>query len=307
MSICAIIVTYNPDVSMLLTLIESVDKQVDVLCIVDNGSSADFYLNFPFDYISNFKFIKLEDNFGLGTALNKGIELARKLGMEFVLFLDQDSICSQGMVSCLVKHYKECTLLKVAEIGPRFIDINNSNISQHVNYRTLRVGHIPCPEKLSVVQTDVLITSGSLIPIHVLDFVGPMDESLFIDHIDTEWCLRAKSKGYVLLGDCEALMSHNLGEYRKRIWFIYWREVPVHKAFRYYYIFRNSVLLYHRKYVPWSWIRIDLIRLIEIFGFTLLFGPYRLDKITMMFQGIRDAFLGKTGKLPSCQNRNSDS
>lgn len=300
MRLLSVIVTYHPDVKRLVDVLTILSGKVDSVFVVDNGSSFSDESNVLLASFPNVSLISLFENTGIAFALNVGIQRARELNATHILLMDQDSLPRSDMISLMSAHLEVFKGEEpVAAIGPRFIDVNNGAISQHVHFEALRIGRIPCPEKTPYVPTDFLITSGSLIPLHVLDDVGPMDETLFIDHVDTEWCLRAKSKGYELLGDCEALMEHDLGEYRKRIWFFRWREVPVHKAFRYYYIFRNSVLLYRRKYIPWSWIRIDLIRLIQIFGFTLLFGPDRLGKIAMMFRGVRDAFLGKTGKLGS--------
>ena len=39
----------------------------------------------------------------------------------------------------------------------------------------------------------MLISSGCLIPLSAIDTIGEMDEELFIDHVDTDWFLRAKS------------------------------------------------------------------------------------------------------------------
>jgi rhamnosyltransferase len=44
----------------------------------------------------------------------------------------------------------------------------------------------------------------------VLDVVGGMNDSLFIDYVDIEWCLRAKNLGYEILGCYRALMNHYL-------------------------------------------------------------------------------------------------
>jgi len=54
-----------------------------------------------------------------------------------------------------------------------------------------------------VLETDMLIASGCLIPADVLRDVGLMDDALFIDHVDTDWCMRARARGYRLLGVCE--------------------------------------------------------------------------------------------------------
>lgn len=301
MKILAVVVTYNPDFCRLKSVLDALNQQVSHTVLIDNGSSDQRGIVQLVESNKKITCMPLSENQGLGTALNLGISQARRLQADYVLLMDQDSVFMDNAVLRLSSRFGSGldNTQRIAAIGPRFVDAQKGVASEHVKFELTKIGRIPCRENQPYVSTDFLITSGSLIPLRVLDDVGPMDETLFIDHVDTEWCLRARSKGYVLLGDCEALMEHDLGEYRKRIWFFRWREVPVHKAFRYYYIFRNSFLLYRRKYIPWSWIRIDLIRLIQIFGFTLLFGPDRLGKIAMMFRGVRDAFLGKSGKFGS--------
>jgi len=78
--------------------------------------------------------------------------------------------------------------------------------------------------------------------------VGLMDEDLFIDHVDSEWCFRAKAKGFQLFGVGGAAMTHALGERRKEIWFLRRRIVTLHKPFRYYYIFRVGYPLPSRRH-----------------------------------------------------------
>ena len=101
---------------------------------------------------------------------------------------------------------------------------------------------LDCDQADAVVNVDFLLSSGSLLPLSALANIGLMDESLFIDHVDTEWCFRAKAHGFQLFGVCDAVMTHALGERRKEIWFLRQRVVPFHKPFRYYYMFRNSFL-----------------------------------------------------------------
>jgi rhamnosyltransferase len=127
-----------------------------------------------------------------------------------------------------------------------------------------------------------------LISIDVLDAVGGMDEELFIDQVDTEWVLRARAQGYITWGHCEAVMAHSLGESRQRVWFGRWREIPFHKPFRYYYMFRNSILLQRRSYPCWAWRRLDAIRLLQILVLITLYHPDRFNALQMSLRGLKD-------------------
>ena len=132
---------------------------------------------------------------------------------------------------------------------------------------------------------------------NVLDAVGEMDEQLFIDQVDTEWVLRARANGYMTWGHCEAAMDHSLGEQRRRVWLGRWREIPLHKPFRYYYMFRNSVLLQRRNYPCWAWRRVDTIRLLQILVFVAMFHPDRFQALYRMLQGLHDGILSGKGQV----------
>jgi len=126
--------------------------------------------------------------------------------------------------------------------------------------------------------------------------IGIMDESLFIDHVDTEWFLRAKAKGYASFGICGTIMEHKLGDYLFNFWFGKKRTLPVHSPLRLYYVFRNSILLYKRPYVSKKWIVNDVIRLCLMFIlFSIRVSP-RVKFFMMMTKGIYDGVRGKNGK-----------
>ena len=133
--------------------------------------------------------------------------------------------------------------------------------------------------------------------IQAINTIGGMDEDLFIDHIDTDWFLRALSLGWRSYGICDALMEHSLGEDTRRIWLGRWRYIPVHKPFRYYYIYRNSLLLYKRTYTSARWIQGDLLRLILLFPILSFLGPKGLHNARMMGLGLLHGVVGKTGRL----------
>ena len=297
--VAAVVISYNPNIDRMRLGIEKLLGQVGTVIVVDNGSAT--CVGQMVETIANacLVFRPLGINMGIGAALNVGINIARGMGAEFALLMDQDSLARAGMVETLLRTYYK--LIRegsgVAAVGPRFIDSETGSASSHARFARWHVGRVDCGRSESAVRVDFLITSGSLIPIEVLETVGGMDESLFIDHVDTEWVLRAKSLGYDSFGDCVALMEHSLGEYRINIWCFRWREVPVHRPFRYYYIFRNSCMLYRRPYMVWAWKRVDVVRLVQICVFTLVFGPQRLLKMHMMWRGICDGLRGRGGSM----------
>ncbi len=298
--VCAIAVTFNPDLRKLERMLLALAPQVGRVVVVDNGSANVGEVAVLVASTSGARLLSLGRNLGIGAALNRGVDEARRELVDAVLLMDQDSVPSSTMVADLERGLEAASkgnVRGVAAIGPRFRDGVSGNLSRHVVFSRWRVGRVDCFSAEEPVAVDFLITSGTLIPVNALAAVGPFDEGLFIDHVDTEWVLRAGAKGFQTFGDCVAIMEHDLGEYRKRVWALRWREVPMHKPFRYYYIFRNSLWLRRQPHASSAWRRADATRLVQIFVFMLVFHPNRWTVFKMMLNGARDSLRGRMGSM----------
>jgi rhamnosyltransferase len=74
-------------------------------------------------------------------------------------------------------------------------------------------------------------------------------------------------------------------------------HLPVHQPFRYYYVYRNSMLLWRRDYPSRRWKHTDMLRLAKMLLVFSLFTGQRLRNLGMMVRGIRDGLKGRTGPL----------
>jgi rhamnosyltransferase len=297
--IIAIVVTYQPELDDLIRLLHALVSQVDSVIIVDNGSDIDISLCCNHYSSREVSVLRLDKNMGVAFAQNTGIREATKMNATQVLLLDHDSIPDSNMVSVLIE--ADLKLLqsgeKVAAVGPRY-KFHNTNLSSFfVRFGLFRFEKIYCTDKgcPEYVPVDFLISSGCLISLNAIFEVGFMDDSLFVDHVDTEWFLRAKAKGYKFFGICNAIMEHKLGDYLFNFWFVKKLTLPVHSPLRLYYIFRNSILLYKRPYVSKKWIVNDVIRLCLMFILFSIRVPPRLKFFMMMTKGIYDGVRGKSG------------
>lgn len=302
LGVMAVVVTYHPDTAALQRLLRATLPQVEQLVIVDNGSSLP--VSALASLAASVELLSLESNEGLAAAQNLGIRRALDRGADHVLLLDQDSVPESGMVKELIRVSRELTDsgVKVGAVGPRYTGLaDDEEPSRFVRFGRLGFSaRAPAPGAAST-ECDFLIASGSLIPAESLRVVGLMEAGLFIDHVDTEWCLRAAAKGYRLFGATGALMRHGLGERTTKLWFLRRRKVAQHSPFRYYYMFRNSLLLMRRSYAPRAWKRCDRTRLLQVMVFFgLLRGP-RLRNLGMMLRGIRDGLRGVQGPMQSPQ------
>jgi rhamnosyltransferase len=245
--VCAVVVTYHPDPARLAEVLGHIEAQVDHTVVIDNTRF----------------------NRGLAAAQNDGIALARAGGATHVLLLDQDSVPQPGMTGRLLAALRRLQArgVRVACVGPR-----------------LRCYGSDCRARA---ECDVLISSGSLIPMAVLDEVGGMEEAFFIDQVDTEWCLRARALGYRVFGVREALLDHRPGESMSWVWLGSWRRLIRHPPFRYYTIFRNTLVLCRRQYAIPRFVAFQLCWLAALFVAFGLLGR-RNGTLPMMLRGIAD-------------------
>jgi rhamnosyltransferase len=299
-SVCAVVITYHPDLENLKILLASLSSQVFQVVIVDNGSTASLE-SFAASQkqIQNLVVLSLGENFGIGYAQNVGIEHAKNLGVDYVALFDQDSCPEADMIQTLCAAAVELQVsgVPLAAVAPCYKDTQGGVLSTFVRVGLFGFKRTALVQNSGPVEADFLISSGSLIPISALVDIGGVDASLFIDHVDTEWCFRAKGMGYKLFGVPDAIMLHSLGDHRIRFWFLRWRTVPYHSPFRYYYMFRNSILLQRRSYMPFNWKMADLGRCVRAMLFFGLFSSSRGACLKMMFRGVLDGVAGRTGKM----------
>jgi rhamnosyltransferase len=294
----AVIVTFHPDLPMLGRVLAAVKPQVTRIVIVDNGSTNAALENFCGGY-RDVRLLRLPQNRGLAAGQNEGIATAIGAGASHVLLLDQDSVPQPQMVERLREALDklEQERLNVAAVGPRFRVDASGAISSFKSLGLIGLRSVTCCSEQGIVASDFLISSGMLISARSLEEIGLMDEGLFIDQVDTEWCLRARSHGFRLFGVCAALLDHTLGEEVLNVWFWRWRRVHCHKPFRYYFIFRNTLLLFRRKYAPLRWCLYEVWHLFGLVAFCGLIGRDGKSRFKMMKRGVLDGVRGTMGPL----------
>jgi rhamnosyltransferase len=303
LKVCAVVVSFFPDIAILRRLMIATVPQVEAVVVVDNGTSDSAFDTFCSQPESEkVAIIRQPCNVGLAAAFNIGIEWARKRSFSHVLLLDQDSEPKEGMVENLAMalSVRSCGR-RIAAAGPRFHDTQEDRYAPFVRIGFPFNRRIYCTGKTGLVDCDFLISSGVLIPLSVLDDVGGMDEGLFIDNVDLEWSFRARSRGYSLVGVEAASMNHRLGQSRCRMPF-FPEPIVVHHPIRLYYIMRNRLLLYRLSHVPAVWIAQDIPRIaMKFLLFFLLIRP-RFQNLLFMLKGLRDGLFGRRGPLADSES-----
>lgn len=296
--VCAVVVTYQPEIKSLQRLLDIVTNQVESVFVVDNGSNSLLIDAASIKRGKNIVFLPLGQNLGIAEAQNRGIAEARLVGATHVILFDQDSAPSTHMVADLVECAKqiESSGRRVASVGPRYYDDRQNNPPPFIRIRNFRVDRCVRPEENNAVQVDYLIASGCLISMEALKTVGDMNSELFIDYVDIEWGLRAGTFGYVNIGCFGATMEHSLGDEPIRFLGV---AYPARSPLRHYYMFRNAVHLYKMKHIRTQWKFVDGYRLLFKFVFYALFARPALAHVRMMGLGLWHGLIGRTGKYPA--------
>lgn len=278
----AVIVLYNPDVALLERCIDSLATQVEELCIIDNSENAhDSILN---KQNIKIKYIPLRKNVGIAAAQNIGIRYFVERDYNFILFCDQDSVSPKGLVDELFGMFLLLSVkYDISAIGP--LPLNRKTGEPYIYKQDILAEKKEDGYEYCIMRN--IISSYSLIPIENFKDVGLMEESLFIDFVDYEWCWRAnyyKCKICILVPSVS--ISHELGV---SVSFCGWR-ISVSSPFRIYYQTRNLILLSRKKYVPFCWKKKNLIKLIPKIVYYSLFPENRISYIRRIYKGVFDGF-----------------
>lgn len=288
--VAAIIVSYNPDKN-LLDSVNLLISQVEKIIIVDNGSIEEKRKDISSIkdiYNERIEIIFNEENLGIATALNIGVREALKQGFNWILTMDQDSKASKDMVEKMFEVYNnidEKERKSILSIFPNFVDERIQSIEENSVMNTYE-------------YVDADITSGNLVNSEVFDKVGFFDDSLFIDLVDTDFCMRLNEKNIKMIKVRDAILYHSLGESQSVKSILGKFNTSNHSALRRYYMTRNRFYIWERyKDLNSFTLNRDKKLFKKEFIKIILGEKDKVNKIKMVFKGYKDYKKGIRGKL----------
>lgn len=272
---CAGVVTYNPDIDVLIKNLQALSPQVRDVFVVDNGSNNINDIEDLLGHFNNITIFLNPQNLGIAQALNKLCKIASSRRYDWILTMDQDSMCDGNMVANLSNYANE----EYGIIAPR-VEFRKDGVL---------IEKTGSGAKCQTEQIYACITSGSLTNLIAWKEVGGFDEWYFIDHVDNEFCTHIIQKGYKVLRVNDALLYQRAGDMKYVKLFGKPILLPYYSTFRNYYICRNTIY-YMRKY----WRDISLYREIRSFIYSqsikLLFEKGRLKNLKSSIVGMYDGF-----------------
>lgn len=285
--VALVVIFYKPEDIHIKNVI-TLSAGYDVI-IVDNTPSP---IDYNFD--SNITLITLNDNVGIAKALNIGIQYAKEKSYKYCLLLDQDSEPKDELIDGLISFYGQRNdNSEIALVAPCYHDKALGLDAAFIQKNKFKMGRTPAVGDVAI-DASYVISSGSLLNLTVYDDIGPMNEDLFIDFVDIEWCLRAHNKGYKVLGLPWLKMEHEIGD--KPVTFL-GKEYVNHSPIRHYYYFRNIFMLLRMPHIPFQWKVSELLKVLPRFIVYATSTKNKFEHIKHMSKGLYHGLLGKFGKL----------
>jgi rhamnosyltransferase len=280
---CAIIITYNPD-NFFLKRLEKIKNQVGFVVIVDNNSEYSLLEKIQKVDKRRIELIENNSNYGIAKALNQGIAKAEQLGYKWLVTFDQDSIVEKNIVQSM-HQINQCINNKLSIIGSNYINTNKEGVYYHCK-----------KENIVYAERKTVITSGMFFHINLIHKIGGFNNSYFIDSVDHEFCLRARSNNVKVYISCNILMKHSIGETKSHSDKLK-RLVFTHSADRVYYMSRNTLVTIKKYFSKEpTWCICQLVRL-SIEFLVILLRKERGIKGLSFVKGLRDALLNRMGHI----------
>jgi rhamnosyltransferase len=278
--IACVVVFYNPDTDALENVKRLASCGYSVVVVVNQASEDTLR---ELQMLKDVYPIVNDTNLGLASALNQGVTLAfDQLNVDYVTLFDQDSQPERALPISLALELEEYSSNAIACIGPMLEDRKDPTATYAQN-----------DLEFSGIMPASIPTSGTLIPLNAWRDIGPMMDSLFIDGIDHEWCLRAKHRGYQVRLSRTVTMVHDMGDANIKV---FGRYKPIHRSpIRHYFIVRNTLFLASLNYLPIKWRLLELTKTIRRIAVYLFVSSDRPMSLRLICHAIVDGIRRRLG------------
>ena len=210
-----VIVTFFPDAGFPARVV-AIASQVTPLLIIDN--TTDPTVREQLAHIAaklGVEFLPQPRNRGIAGGLNIAFTNLHARGFPAVVAFDQDSTPQPGCVSALTTCAANDS--KRAVVGSNWFDeVRPNHRARHLMphpwmpllFRRVHATHEDLP------SVTFAITSGSWFNLSTWQTLGGFDESLFLDLVDVDYCLRVGSRHQTIVVGAAAHLAHNRGNKR---------------------------------------------------------------------------------------------
>ncbi|MES3850872.1 glycosyltransferase, partial [Escherichia coli] len=262
------VVLFNPSDENIKHL-EYLAKNDITLAVVDNSPVRKKI------EMGNISYIYNQNKGGIAGALNKGINALIASGCEFFYTFDQDSIFD-------ISYFNKMNNFRYQEnaeiICPDFYDVNSKTHGMFI-----QLGRWGYSDVRGKKTASFAITSGMGISKNAWDTIGEFNELYFIDHVDTEYCLRAANKGIDIYVNYSVCIDHEIGKREKHNFLGLTLKPNNHNFIRKYYIVRNGThcaFKMHKQFP--SFFKLNFLRVSHELVCVILYEDNKFKKVHYM-------------------------
>jgi GT2 family glycosyltransferase len=185
--------------------------------VVDNASREDpgppLSERFPYVHVR-----RLSVNAGFAGGCNEGVRYALARGASWILLLNNDTVISPQLIEAFESAIKAHPEYAIFGTLINWLDEPDRRMTDPLRFdpisSTRAAGHFFPPISVSdsevgeLVNVDIVNGCCLLARRDVFEAVGLFDEQFFLQHEESDWCLRAKANGFRLAVINDVLVWH---------------------------------------------------------------------------------------------------
>jgi rhamnosyltransferase len=242
----AVLVVYHPD-SDPAAVLAKLRGSVALTVVADNSERGHLGLSQAATSPTCIR-LHTRNEGGLAGAYNRAIEhlAAEHPRITHVVFLDEDSdVSGLGRLLAETPVIELLNRPDTAAVAPAYVDRATGLRGKYIELRRWRLRYLPRVFQ-GLRQVAFVINSMSVWRMDALRRIGPFNEGLEVDHVDTEYCLRARQAGLRVHVHGSHEFLHSIGARRR--FTVFGREMQAggHAPSRRYLIGRNTAWLCRR-------------------------------------------------------------
>jgi rhamnosyltransferase len=294
--VAAGVVAFRPDPDVFLPLVRRLKSEADALFVFVNGAIDTATL----DALRQTRatIIQSAYNLGVGEAFNQIALHAILAGFTRIAIFDDDSGLPPGAIERLCATMDELHAAgeRPAVVGPAIVSPPEATQA----YRAPR--YFRAGKSLGRARSVLyVISSGSLIDLAALRRVGRFRSDFFMDAIDTEWCFRARARGFTCWVDDAVQMEHRIGAGVTRDT-ILGRGFPKQSPMRLFAYIRNQTYCLGLPHLPLWWRALLAAHLARLAGAYWLDAEDKPATRALIADAFSDGRYGRLGPPPLAEN-----
>ncbi|MGX9688330.1 glycosyltransferase [Deinococcus wulumuqiensis] len=286
----AIIVTYHPK-DQVLKLANTLSQSACV-CIVDNTDGDSEVIDLI--DMDSIHVIRNKRNLGIAEALNIGKSYLIDINCSVIFTFDQDSMIGDNYVDLMLGELNRSKeKYSVGVLAPNFFDVNSKTNARFTYLDAKSIKSFTIDDmKGDTAISSFAITSGACYPVSSLLLTGDFINELFIDHVDSEYCLRLQKYGLNTIIAGSITIRHSVGERTIKQLGPLTIKPNNHNAFRRYHISRNGIIvqkLYSDSFPPFA--RLNFMRTVHELISVIFYEDEKISKLRAITVGLYEGII----------------